>query len=207
MKLYHFPLSPNSIKVNAVIEYLGLDVERHKIDFLKREHRKEWFLALNPNGRVPVLQDQNFIIWESNAIIQYLADKTGSALWPQSPQLRAEVSRWLYWQTAHWGPSVGTLLFERVVKNLLKLGDENPLEIEKSLQGFAVFTPVLNSYLQNRTYLLGDVITIADFSLAAYLVHASTCGLPLADYPHVQAWYTRIAEIDAWKRALAFMAA
>lgn len=205
MKLYYFPPSPNSIKVNAVLEHLRLDVERYAIDFTKREQRADWFLALNPNGCVPVLEEDGFVIWESNAIIQYLAERSDSALWPESRQRRAQVSQWLYWQSAHFGPAVGTLLFERLVKKVFKWGDENPLEIEKGLQGFAKFAPVLNAHLQSRVYLLGEVITIADFSLAAYLVHADACGLPLNNYSEIQNWYARIAEHGAWKKALALI--
>lgn len=101
MKLYDFPFSPNSRKVRAVAYELGIALETQRVDLLTGGQRSPEFLARNPNGRVPVLEDGDLILWESTAIIRYLA--AGSALLPAARRTAAEVDRWTAWQLAHLG--------------------------------------------------------------------------------------------------------
>jgi glutathione S-transferase len=128
MKLYVFPLSPRAMKVIALAEHLQIEHETQLVDLTKGDQMKPEFTALNPNQRMPVLEDDGFVLWESNAILQYLASKkpAGAALWPSDPRRQAEVSRWMFWEACHWAPACGTLAFERVVKKLLGQGDADP---------------------------------------------------------------------------------
>src|SRR5438477_7164613 len=117
MKLHVAPPSPRAFKVLAVARYLGLDFELCPVDLLHGEQQKPEFVALNPNRKMPVLEEDGFVLWESNAILQYLAaKKPASGLWPTDPRKQADVSRWQFWQTAHWGPACSVLIFERFVK-------------------------------------------------------------------------------------------
>ena len=107
MKLHVFPFSPNARKVLFVVHHLGLDVETPLVDLFKSEQMEPWFLGLNPNHMMPLLQDGDFVLWESNAIMQYLAaQKPGSGLWPSDAKAQADVSRWQCWQTRPLGVSV-----------------------------------------------------------------------------------------------------
>ena len=123
MKLYYSPPSPNTRKVHAVAIHLGLPIELRLVDLQKGEQRTPEFLRLNPTGRTPILQDGEFILWESTAIMQYLASQLPNALWPEVPQIRADIMRWQSWQLAHWHQACQPLKFENVVKQILQQGD------------------------------------------------------------------------------------
>src|SRR5215468_6244968 len=99
MKLYGFPPSPNTWKVRAVAAHLGIPLELALVDLTKP--RTSDYLALNPTGRTPTLVDGDFILSESNAIIQYLTDRPASTLWPNDARTRADIMRWQSWQLAH----------------------------------------------------------------------------------------------------------
>ncbi len=95
MKLYHFPHSPNTRKVLAVINYLELDTELEMVNLVTGEQMKPEFIQLNPNHKIPTLEDGDFSLWESNAIMQYLAtQKPGNKLWPSDSKVQADISRW-----------------------------------------------------------------------------------------------------------------
>ena len=121
MKLHVFPPSPRATKVMALANHLGLDCEIRVVNLFKGEQHQPGFAALNPNERMPVLEDDSFVLWESNAILQYLAaKKPGSGLWPSDAKGQADVLRWHSWDAADWFPTCAILTFERLVKKLLR---------------------------------------------------------------------------------------
>ena len=97
MKLYGFPPSPNTWKVRAVAHHLGIPLEFSFVDLSKGEQRKPDYLAINPSGRTPTLVDGDFILPESNAIMQYLAGEKPNSLWPDDARARADITRWQCW--------------------------------------------------------------------------------------------------------------
>lgn len=105
MKLYGFPPSPNTRKVQAVAAHIDVPLEFEFVDITKGKQRAPEFLAINPNGRTPVLVDGQFKLWESNAIMQYLAGTKKNSLWPDDPRTRADISRWQFWLPA-WRETV-----------------------------------------------------------------------------------------------------
>ncbi len=124
MKLYGFPLSPNTRKVIAVTKHLGLPLELQVVDLGKGEQRRPEFMKLNPNAKTPVLVDGDFVLWESTAIMEYLASKKpGNSLWSNDARQRADISRWLCWTIAHWGPACGIFLWENMIKKMLNMGE------------------------------------------------------------------------------------
>src|ERR1051326_7174960 len=126
MKLYAFPPSPRARKPLAVAHHLGLPFELVLVDLLKGDQKKPEYLKLNPNGKMPTLVDGDFVLWESDAICQYLAEKKGDGLWAKDSQGRHDIARWLFWDMAHWDPACATLLFEHVVKGVLGMGAADP---------------------------------------------------------------------------------
>jgi glutathione S-transferase len=203
MKLHVFPPSPRAIKVMGLANHLGLDCELRIVDLFKGEQQKPEFAALNLNKKMPVLEDHGFVLWESNAILQYLASKKPeSGLWPTHPQRQADVSRWQFWDMAHWDPSCAILVFERVVKKLSGQGDPDPAQIAKGEHEFHRYADVLNRTLKGRKWLAGSDLTVADFSLGAGMVYAAQAELPLARYPDITRWYESLAAIPGWKKAL-----
>src|SRR5882757_9553987 len=123
MKLYYTPLSPNVRRVRLTAAVLGLKLDEHVVDFAKGEHKSPEYLVLNPNGAVPTLVDGDFALTESRAIMQYLASKKPeSGLLPRDEQQRIDVTRWQFWDAAHWAPTLSSIAFERVLKTRLGLG-------------------------------------------------------------------------------------
>jgi glutathione S-transferase len=202
MKLYDFPASPNCRKVRAVAYELGIPFEHEPVNPLRGEARTPQFLAKNPNARVPVLEDGDFVLWESNAIIAYLATKHGSSLVPSGARERADVDRWLSWQLAHLAPATRKVAFEVVVKKLAGRGEPDKALIAEGTAEFDEFSKVLDGSLGNKEYVAGR-LSVADFALASHYSVAPMCGLDVTRHPRVNAWLGRVLSRDSMKRALA----
>ena len=201
MKLYFHPMSGNSRRVLLVATHLGVPLERVVVDLTQGEQRQPPHLQRNPNGRVPVLDDDGFVLWESRAIMQYLADKTpGQTLLPADPRGRAEVSRWLFWCAAHMAPANTVLVFEHFVKAVTGRGPADPAEVARGEALFAQAAPVLDAHLAGKAWVALERVTLADYSLAAGFALAGPAHLPIGGYANLRAWLGRVEELDAWKR-------
>ncbi len=202
MKLYHFPPSPNSRRVLAVIHHLGLDCELVPVDLFEGEQMRPGFVALNPNHMIPTLVDGDFVLWESNAIMQYLCSKgPANPLWPADPKAQADISRWQSWGLAHFGAACGIYIYERLVKQALGQGDPDPVEIQKGELRFHRFAKVLNGFLGGRAWLCGEGVTLADYSVGAPLCLTAMAGYPIEPYGAIQRWYARIEQLPAWRKS------
>lgn len=201
MKLYLNPLSPNVRRVRLVVAVLGIDVEEKLLDFSKGEHKSPAFLALNPNGAVPTLVDGDFVLTESRAIMQYLASKKPEAgLLPSDEKGRADVVRWQFWDAAHFSPQLGTLAFEKMIKPMMGIGEPDAARIQESLTNFRRYAAVLNARLEGKRFVVGDALTLADLTLASSLMYAKQTEVPVAEFPALQAWFSRMCELDAWRK-------
>ena len=204
LKVHAFPLSPRSFKVLAVANHLELEYDLIICDLAKGEQRRPEYAAINPNQKAPALEDGDFKLWESNAIIQYLASlKPESGLLPKSERGRADVARWMFWESTTWDAAVAILAFERFVKGVFGRGAPDPVEVEKGLQKFNAAAAILNAHLKGRKFLCGDALTIADFSLGAALILAQQAELPLDAYPEIQRWRAQISALPSWRQTLA----
>jgi|SRR5580700_4499334 glutathione S-transferase len=202
MRLYHNPISPNVRRVRLTAAVLGLELEEKMLDFARGEHKNPEYLALNPNGAVPTLVDGDFVLTESRAIMQYLASKKPeSGLLPRDEAARADVTRWQFWDAAHFSPHIGSIAFERLIKAMMGLGDPDTRKIEEALAGFRRFGAVLDKRLDGKSYVVGNQLTLADLTLASSLMYAKQAEIPVAELPHVQAWFSRISALDAWKKS------
>ncbi|HTM06841.1 MAG TPA: glutathione S-transferase family protein [Verrucomicrobiae bacterium] len=203
MKLYYHPNSPNSTDVLATAYQLGIALDLELVELTKGAQKNPAYLKINPNGRVPAVVDGDFIIWESNAIMQYIASKKpGNPLWPQDDKTRADICRWQFWQASQWNRGAGMLVWENLIKKFLNLGAPDPLKIKEGTELFHASAAVLDAHLKDREYLVGRTVTLADFSVAAMLVYAGPGGYPLENYNNIRVWYGRVAALDAWKKAL-----
>ena len=199
MKLYGFPPSPNTWKVRAVANHLKLPLDFELIDLTKP--RPASYLALNPTGRAPTLVDGDFKLWESTAIMQYLASATSNALWPNDARRRADIMRWQSWGLAHFNAACAPLTFERVVKKLSNQGPPDAAVVTKALDAFHREARVLDAHLAKQSYLVGDGLTLADLSIVASLAYAQQAEIPLAQYKHAHAWFGRVTALPAWREA------
>jgi glutathione S-transferase len=208
MKIHAFPPSPRAFKVLLVANHLGADYEFCFCDLTKGAQKSDAHTLLNPNQKMPVLEDGDFKLWESNAIIQYLAAKSpGAGLIPNDEKARADVMRWMFWESTTWDPAIATLAFERVVKGRFGGGPADPLEVEKGLLKFNRAAAILNAHLKGRDFISGDRLSLADFAVAADLTMAEAALLPLEPYREIQRWSARLAELPAWKAARAMQQA
>ncbi len=203
MRLHVFPPSPRATKVLALARHLELDVDVRIVDLFNGGQNTPEFAALNPNKRMPVLEDDGFVLWESNAILQYLASKKPrSGVWPPDARGQALVLQWHSWDAAHWFPACATLAFERVLKKLTGRGEPDPAEVAKGEEAFHRCAEVLNGHLRGRKWLLGNDLTIADFAVGAPLAMAQPAQYPLAKYDEITRWYDALASLPGWREVL-----
>ena len=206
MELHTVGGSPNSRKVEAVIDHLALEVAIVRHDFAGLQRPE--YLALNPNGMVPTLVDGAFTLWEANAIMQYLADKAGSTeLFPHDPQKRADVVRWQCWELTHFNKAFGTLAFEIVAKPGLNIGPADSELVSTALTSLARFAPVLESHLEGRTFIVGDGITLADYSMIPLEGYRGKVPFDWTPYPNVNRYFDRVRQAGSWVRTAPLKAA
>ena len=202
MRLHVFPHSPNAMKVLATAYEVGLPFEGVLVDLLRGGQRSAAFTALNPNQKMPVLEEDRFVLWESNAIAQYLASREPERrLWPLDARRQADVARWQFWETGHWGPTCGVYVFERVVKRFANLGPANEAAVARAEPDFHKHAAVLNAQLDGGRWIADADFTVADVSIGAWMVYAAQAGFPLDAYPAVTRWYARLVERPAWQKA------
>jgi glutathione S-transferase len=202
MKLYDWPNSYNSKKIRAVAFETDTRLELVPVDMTKGEHKTPQFLAKNPNGKVPVLEDGSFTVWESNAIICYLAAQDPSRrLLPQDPKKRSQVDRWMFWQTAHLSPSVGKISYERLWKARMGQGASDESVVAQAMPEVERYLGVLDSWLGQKQWV-ADELSVADFALGSVLSIRHDIQLDISKYKNVLAWLERLENRSSWKAAL-----
>jgi glutathione S-transferase len=203
MILHVFPPSPRALKVLALANHLKLDFETRIVDLFKGDQLKPEYAMLNPNKRMPVLEDDGFVLWESNAILFYLAAKSSDrTMWPADLKGQAEVLRWMTWEAAHWTPACIPLAFERVVKGMAGRGAPDEAVVEKALPEFHRCAEVLDAHLKGRAWLTGANLTIADFAVGSAMAMAVPARYPIEGYGQITRWYGALAALPAWKKSL-----
>ena len=205
IELYVFPPSPRAFKVMAVATYLGIEPTLQVLDLIKGDQKSPEYAALNPNMRMPTLKDGDYVLWESNAIMQYLASKRPeSGLLPSDEKGRLDVTRWQFWDLAHWDPTCAVFLFENVVKSVvLKSGEPDASAIAKATESFHRVARVLDGRLKGKKFVVGDRPTVADFSLGAPLNLAEMGRIPVEPYREIKRWYGTLRALPAWQKTLA----
>jgi glutathione S-transferase len=200
MRLYMHPASPNCMAIMMVASQLGRSLETQFVDLMKGDNARTEFLSVNPNGYVPTLIDGEFVLWETIAILQYLAASTGDTpLWPRDEQKRADIARWQTWSLAHWTPALQSFIFQNLFKKMRGMGDPDPAAIAEGETKLERFGGVLNNHLSGRRFATGDQLTLADISLAAYLIYARQAHIPVERFPNVARWYDTVAATPSWK--------
>lgn len=201
MKLHVVVGSPSSRKVQAVVNHLGQAAQVRYYDIFAGEMRSPEYLALNANGMVPVLEDGPFVLWESNAISQYLADKAGSdSLFPRNPQKRADVVRWQCWELTHFNKAFGNIVWETIVKPAFGRGDLNEGLLVSAMDNLARFAAVLDRHMAGRACVAGDAITIADYSLIHLENYRDRIAFDWSPYPNLNSYFDRMHKVEHWAR-------
>lgn len=195
IKLYCFGESGNSYKAALALEFTGLKWEPVFVDFFHGETRSEAFRNLNPMGEAPVMVDGDITLTQSGVMQDYISSKTGK-LGGKSAAERREILRWQFWDNHKLSSQIGLLRFQM---NFLP-SDKRPAEVIEFVQArLRSAYRVLDGELTNRTWLVGDDMTMADLSCCGYLYYPEPFGFDRADWPHIDAWLTRISETPGWK--------
>src|SRR5262245_56959159 len=154
---------------------------------------------MNANGMVPTLVDGDLVLSESNAIMQYLADGVpGNTLLPSDRATRAQVNRWQSWELAHFNKALGVLSFDAVAKpNLMNMQGDAGL-VKWSQGELMRFAPVLEHALAGRRYLVGDSITLAEYSVAHLEMFKDAVPFDWKPYPNINAYFERVRSAPQW---------
>jgi glutathione S-transferase len=191
MKLYYHPLSGHAHRARLFLSLLAIEHELVLVDLAKREHKEVAFLRLNPFGQVPVLDDGGTIICDSNAILVYLAKKTGRTDWlPEDAEGAAAVQRWLSvaaGQIAH-GPAQARLI------NVFKA----PYRPEEVIPRSHAILELIEAALENRGWIAADRPTLADVALYSYVARAPEGDVDLQRYSNIHAWLERVEALPGF---------
>ena len=197
----HFFPSPNGLKVPMMLEECGLPYRLVDVDILRGEQFAPEFLEISPNNRIPAIVDLDapggpLPVFESGAILQYLAEKSGRLL-PHDVRGRYDVLPWVYWQVAGLGPMAGQAHhFRMFAKEKVEYGIQRYTDEMNRLYG------VLQRRLAGREYIAGDY-SIADIACFPWIVHHEWQGQSLADFPELERWFAAVRDRPATRRAYA----
>jgi GSH-dependent disulfide-bond oxidoreductase len=193
---FYTAATPNGYKVAIMLEECGLPYTPHFIDMAAQEQKTPEFLAINPNGRIPAIVDNGFPVFESGAILIWLAEKAGKFL-PPNPKARSTVVQWVMWQMGGLGPMMGQLnVFKRYFPEHI------PAAIERyERESYRLFG-VMDGRLAQSPYLGGEEYSIADIACWPWVRAYEWPGLTLEGHPHLKAWTEKVAEREAVKRGV-----
>lgn len=203
IELYYWP-TPNGHKVTLFLEETGLPYTIKPVNIGKGEQFQPAFLAISPNNRMPAIVDtapadggEPISVFESGAILQYLAEKAGRFL-PTDPRGKYTVLEWLYWQMGGLGPMLGqNHHFSRYAPEKIPYAIDRYVNETRRLYG------VLNKRLEGRSFIAGKDYSIADMAAYPWIVPHENQGMSLEDFPHLKAWFVAISERPATRRAYA----
>lgn len=200
MKIYGFRGSNNFRKVQAVANHLGIEFDAIYLKFFEHEHLTESYMALNPNHKVPTLDDDGFIVWESNAINRYLCAKVGdSRLYPTDIRLRAMVEQWLSWELAHFNAAFGLLAWEAVAKPVF-LKQEPDLALQRyASESLTRYTEVLERSLADKAYLVDNRVTLADYAMIHIEAFQHQVPFDWKPFPNVISYFDRMRDDPYWQ--------
>jgi glutathione S-transferase len=185
IRLHRFARSGHCHRVELLLSLLELPFETIDVNLAAKEQKTPRFLALNPFGEVPVIEDGEVIVADSNAILLYLAGRYGGARWVlDSPARVAEQQRW-------FSVAAGPLAFGPAAARAQRLF-RSPADLPAAQARAHALFRVIDSHLAARTFLLGTALSLADVANYAYVAHAPEGGVELDEYEHLRAWLARI---------------
>ncbi|MBL8644013.1 MAG: glutathione S-transferase family protein [Rhodospirillaceae bacterium] len=196
LKIYGRRTSFNVQKVMWLVNELKVPHQRIDIGGKFGGLDKPEFLALNPNGKIPVIDDSGVIVWESNAIVRYIADKHGKGTWsPADPGQRAQADQWMDWYLNHLNPG-----FMGIFLDYFKVPEpkRDQALIGRHIKAAMDAYALVERCLEKQPNMLGEQITVADIPIAASLYRLYTIGIPVPKMPNIEAWYERLKKRPAY---------
>ncbi|HEY4370696.1 MAG TPA: glutathione S-transferase [Burkholderiales bacterium] len=199
LKIWGRTNSINVQKVMWLVEELQLPHERVDAGLLHGVVNDAWYRAMNPNGRVPTIDDEGFILWESNTVVRYLAAKhSAGGFCPEDLRVRADADRWMDWCTSTVAP-VMTPLFWGLIRTPPEKRD--PVALENHRKEMDRLAGILDSRLSDgRAYLTGAALTMGDIPVGCFTYRWYHMPIERAEFAHLRAWYERLAQRPAFRR-------
>ena len=192
--------SYNVLKVLWTLAELNIEYKHHDVGSNVGDLESPEFLALNPNGRIPVLVDKGSAIWESNTIVRYLCAVYGTnILWPDNPLRRSYADRWMDWELATLEPDFGGLFWGFYRKPESK---RDTAKIESSKSNCKRHFRMLDDHLANNDFLAGEAFSMGDIPAASYLYRYFEMGAGVEKPANVMAWYQRLSEREAYQQTI-----
>jgi len=191
----------NSINVQKVMwcaGEIGLDVERVDVGMNFGGNDTSEYLAKNPNGLVPVIEDGDFVCWESHAIVRYMTETYATGSWnPESPKIRAKANQWMDWFLSRVHPLM-TVIFWNVVR--LPPEQRDGAAAEKAIGEIGAVWKILDAQLAGKDFVLGDAPSIGDIPVGCATYRYFGMDIEHPDLPNMRAWYERLAERPAYQQ-------
>jgi glutathione S-transferase len=197
VRLYWF-WSFNPQKVRFALHELGVAHDLVAVDLLRGQQRHPDFVRLNPNARLPVLEDGDVVLWESNAIAAYLGEREGR-LWPRDAAAKADALRWLFFEARHLSEPIGAIWFHDTVAPLAGI-PQDAAGRERAAAELPSPLAVVEAQLARQPYLGGESLSLVDCCYGPVLDALSLSSFELAPYPSTLAWLTRLRERPAWRK-------
>lgn len=199
LKIYGFDVSTWSNRVRFTANSLGLDYDYVRVDLLGGKGQTKDYLAIHPAGKVPAIDDDGFVLFESGAITRYLADKAESSVYPSDLRKRAQVEQWTEFAAQHIAKAMERVFFNQVLYKVMNVeNDENSLR--EGIKFMGRFLPVVNAQLEKCRHFAMDELTLADFVLLAWLDPSELCDVDLSGYPNITEWRNRLMQQDFYTR-------
>ncbi|MCW8329947.1 glutathione S-transferase N-terminal domain-containing protein [Photobacterium sp. SDRW27] len=191
--------TPNGHKISIALEEMGLEYQVHELDLMAADQKQPEFIAINPNGRIPAIIDtdnDNFAVFESGAILLYLAEKTGKFI-PTDPNKRSKAIQWLMFQMGGVGPMMGqaNVFYRYFPENI-------PSAIERYQHEGRRLFEVMDNQLAKHPYLAGDEYTIADMAAWPWVRIHDWSGIDTEGLTHLQRWLNELAERPACQKGI-----
>lgn len=199
LKIYGSDLSAPSNKVRFTANALGLKYDYIAVNLREGDHKKPEFLKLHPAGKIPVIDDDGFVLFESAAIMRYLADKNNSSLYPQALKERALVDQWIDFTGHHVGLATSKVLYNRVFAPRRNLPVDE-MSLKEGLEWLGRFLPTVDAQLGKNKYLTGSKLTIADINLLAILDPAEVGGMDISPYKNIVTWRNDLKKKDFYTK-------
>jgi len=204
MKLYYHPASTTSRIVQQFAVDQGIELEYQVVDLFTGEHRQPEFVGINPSGLVPVLEDGDFRLTESSAIVKYLADKAASPAYPKDLKARARVNEMMDWFNANLYKDLGYgLIYPQTFPHHLRPSAEVQAgTLDWGRQKAESWLKILDESLigPDRAYLCGDQITLADYLGAEMITAGELVHCSYAAYPNIRRWLSNMKALPSWRK-------
>ncbi|KAK3714010.1 hypothetical protein LTR37_008039 [Vermiconidia calcicola] len=200
LEIYLDPVTINSRKVLAGLDLVKADYHYNYINYFEGGQKDESFVKnINPFATVPAAVDGDLHLTESNAILQYAADLNDSLAYPKDLKKRANVNRWLLWETSSWFPSCYVFLIQNVVQPLMG-GKPDESVLSGEAEKWNKLATVLNDELGKHKFIVGDEVSIADIAIAAPMHLHEASKLPMDKYTNLKRWIAEIEKLPEWQK-------